>query len=233
MKIKKMYQGTVPENKILNTYSDSQTDVYSCDAINKNTKGLKYYINLDDGTDLNDIIDCGTYRSTSTAHTSTMTNVPNGVTGGFTMYVSSYTSTSSNNQYRRQEIIQSSNTYIRHTSNGGSTWTAWRCSDNVYSTTEQMIGTYLSQPLYRKVYTSLNFGTLSGSWKTFTTAPSNLETLVNIYGTDTSNNRPYPRYEGSDYYILFDINGGNIRVKGEGYDNASLNLVVEYTKTTD
>lgn len=34
MKIKKMYQGTVPENKILNTKSDSQTDVYSCDYIN-------------------------------------------------------------------------------------------------------------------------------------------------------------------------------------------------------
>ena len=36
MRIKKMYQGTVPENKILNTYSDSQTDVYSSDYINKN-----------------------------------------------------------------------------------------------------------------------------------------------------------------------------------------------------
>lgn len=35
MKIKKMYQGTAPENKILNTHSNSQTDVYSCDYINK------------------------------------------------------------------------------------------------------------------------------------------------------------------------------------------------------
>lgn len=35
MKIKKMFQGTVPENKILNTHSDSQTDVYACDYINK------------------------------------------------------------------------------------------------------------------------------------------------------------------------------------------------------
>lgn len=35
MKIKKMYQGVVPENKILNTYSNSQTDVYSCDYSNK------------------------------------------------------------------------------------------------------------------------------------------------------------------------------------------------------
>ena len=35
MKIKKMYQGTAPENKILNTQSNSQTDVYSCDYVNK------------------------------------------------------------------------------------------------------------------------------------------------------------------------------------------------------
>ena len=34
MKIKKMYQGTIPENKIMNTKSDSKTDVYSCDYLN-------------------------------------------------------------------------------------------------------------------------------------------------------------------------------------------------------
>lgn len=34
MKIKKVYQGSVPENKILNTHSNSQTDTYSCDYIN-------------------------------------------------------------------------------------------------------------------------------------------------------------------------------------------------------
>lgn len=34
MKIKKMYQGTVPENKILDTYSNSATDTYSCNYVN-------------------------------------------------------------------------------------------------------------------------------------------------------------------------------------------------------
>lgn len=34
MKIKKMYQGTVPENKILDTYSTSATDTYSCNYVN-------------------------------------------------------------------------------------------------------------------------------------------------------------------------------------------------------
>lgn len=36
MKIKKTFQGSIPENKIVNTQSDSQTDTYSCDYINNN-----------------------------------------------------------------------------------------------------------------------------------------------------------------------------------------------------
>lgn len=35
MKIQKTFQGSVPENKILNTDSNSQTDTYSCDYIKK------------------------------------------------------------------------------------------------------------------------------------------------------------------------------------------------------
>ena len=34
MRIKKMFQGQLPENKIVNTKSNSQTDTYSCDYIN-------------------------------------------------------------------------------------------------------------------------------------------------------------------------------------------------------
>lgn len=35
MKIKKTFQGTVPENKILNSDSSSETDTYSCKYINE------------------------------------------------------------------------------------------------------------------------------------------------------------------------------------------------------
>lgn len=35
MKIRKAFQGTIPENKILDTYSESKTDTYSCNQINK------------------------------------------------------------------------------------------------------------------------------------------------------------------------------------------------------
>ena len=38
MKIRKAFQGTVPENKILDTYSTSQTDTYSCNYVNNKTK---------------------------------------------------------------------------------------------------------------------------------------------------------------------------------------------------
>lgn len=34
MKIRKAFQGTIPENKILDTYSTSQTDTYSCNYVN-------------------------------------------------------------------------------------------------------------------------------------------------------------------------------------------------------
>lgn len=38
MKIKKQFQGVIPENKILNTESTSQTDTYSCEYINEQVK---------------------------------------------------------------------------------------------------------------------------------------------------------------------------------------------------
>lgn len=34
MKIQKKFQGTIPENKIMDTYSSSNTDTYSCNYIN-------------------------------------------------------------------------------------------------------------------------------------------------------------------------------------------------------
>lgn len=40
MKIKKTFQGVIPENKILNAESTSQTDTYSCDYINEKAKEI-------------------------------------------------------------------------------------------------------------------------------------------------------------------------------------------------
>ena len=48
MKIKKIYQGSIPENKILNAHSTSQTDTYSCEKINEMTE--RETITNDNGT---------------------------------------------------------------------------------------------------------------------------------------------------------------------------------------
>lgn len=40
MKIKKTFQGSIPENKILNSNSTSQTDTYSCEKINEMTEDV-------------------------------------------------------------------------------------------------------------------------------------------------------------------------------------------------
>lgn len=73
MKIIKKYQGTVPDNKILNIYSNSQTDTYSCDYMNNtidplkelnvkakvlfyNDSGVKGQIDLNDNTSNYDFI---------------------------------------------------------------------------------------------------------------------------------------------------------------------------------
>lgn len=45
MKIKKTYQGELPENKIVNTESTSQTDTYSCEYINQLQENTEDAIN--------------------------------------------------------------------------------------------------------------------------------------------------------------------------------------------
>ena len=50
MKIKKKFQGTIPENKILDTPSSSKTDTYSCNMINqKFTQGIEEFEGMWDG----------------------------------------------------------------------------------------------------------------------------------------------------------------------------------------
>lgn len=79
-----------------------------------------------EGTDLNSIIEIGTYKSTQTSVTSTLKNVPSDWTGGFILYVISYTSSYTGTVYRQQEIHAGGYIWIRYTGSGGSTWSAWR-----------------------------------------------------------------------------------------------------------
>ena len=45
MKIKKMYQGTAPENKIVGTYTESNSDAYTCNYSNGNFNKKIVYSN--------------------------------------------------------------------------------------------------------------------------------------------------------------------------------------------
>lgn len=95
MRIKKIYQGELPENKILNVQSESSTDTYSCDYINNLGVG---------GGDALDELPIGSVIRYDGE------DIPEGW----------------------EEVEDNSN--------------------NVYSTEEQMIGTYLGKPLYRRVF---------------------------------------------------------------------------------
>ena len=95
------------------------------DYIDRNTRRMYEYVEIPDNTNINTYVQTGTYKSLTSAHSATMSGIPSEINGGFTLYVTTYTSTSSSTTYRRQEIIQGNNTYIRTTSNGGSTWGSW------------------------------------------------------------------------------------------------------------
>lgn len=95
------------------------------DYIKANTRKMEDYTVIPDNANINTYVQTGTYRSETQAHSNTMTGIPSEINGGFTLYVTSYTSTSSSTTYRRQELVFGNNTYIRTTSNGGSTWGSW------------------------------------------------------------------------------------------------------------
>ncbi len=90
-----------------------------------NIRQTKYFTQLAEGTDLNAIVEEGTYRSIQASHTHTMKNVPSGLDGGFTLHVLNWTTTESNEQHRRQELIYGRMTYFRRTIDAGATWSEW------------------------------------------------------------------------------------------------------------
>ena len=45
MRIKKTFQGNLPENTVVNTQSDSQTNAYSCEYVNDHFGGVVLYNN--------------------------------------------------------------------------------------------------------------------------------------------------------------------------------------------
>ena len=94
-------------------------------ATRNNVRQTRHYIQLATNTNLNNVVEFGTYRSLQQADTNTMSNVPSDINGGFTMHVVPWTASVTNTTYIRQEIIYNRWTYIRASLDKGATWSAW------------------------------------------------------------------------------------------------------------
>lgn len=84
---------------------------------------------LPDGTDLNTIVQPGTYRSRGTTQTSTMKNVPASQTSGFELVVFNRAGANyfdgSTPECMTQEIKRDSRIFTRYTWDYGETWSDW------------------------------------------------------------------------------------------------------------
>lgn len=43
MQLRKVFQGEIPENKIMNSYTESNTDAYSCDYVNEKLNAIELF----------------------------------------------------------------------------------------------------------------------------------------------------------------------------------------------
>lgn len=105
--------------------------------------------------------------------------------------------------------------------------------EHTYSTTEKVIGKWINgKNIYRKVYSNIVVGTLtSDGWTDWFDIPENADYIIDMRGTD--NNITYPRYEQNSYWLTFRVSNGKIQKRGVGYDDKTIEFIVEYTKTTD
>lgn len=104
----------------------------------------------------------------------------------------------------------------------------------VYSTSEQRIGTWLGKPLYRKV---LNLTTPDVTvFKRVSYEISDIETVVREDTYMIHNNKKYriPYYEDSSYYCIGVFgNDGIYLYNSSSFLNKPIIIILEYTKTTD
>ena len=101
--------------------------------------------------------------------------------------------------------------------------------NEIYSTTETKIGTWINgKPIYRKVFTGLNYGSTENSWTNTGATISNCEyiidgTAIRTLATDITVAKQ----------INFKLSGNNIQYwTNERFEFCSI-IVLKYTKTTD
>lgn len=170
-----------------------------------NVSQTKYYTQLAENTNLNNITTYGTYRSVKQADTSTMSNVPAGINGGFTLHVVPWTSNSTDTIYVRQEIVYSRWTYIRASNNKGSTWSAW----NTLANLEDL---YPVGAVYCSSTNTNPASKLGGTWSLIGKG------FASSYSTDSPIFTPYANPEDNTSNIILSSayvmrNDSNIRIR--------------------
>ncbi len=111
-------------------------------------------------------------------------------------------------------------------------------ADDVYTETEQLVGSYLGKPLYKKTKVIPSASYANGSENLFTMGLSNVETVVKIEGTTfragyfCSITEPHAStHMVNTYYTPAD---DKLRVHFVlGYANCTIRATIYYTKTTD
>jgi len=109
-----------------------------------------------------------------------------------------------------------------------------------YSETEQIIGTYNGKPLYRKCWYNLTTPSADDTALALFTFEHNIVNLRGIMYDKVQIPFSYMQTQSSSVSVLsyanlyYGSNGYiNCIIKGEGYRNKKLDVIIEYTKTTD
>ena len=106
--------------------------------------------------------------------------------------------------------------------------------NQIYSTDETIIGTWVNgKPLYRKIVkASVN----QGNHEVYDVSDMNLDEIINMRGTisqSVGSFVPIPYYtNSSDFTIVFYPKSSNY-IKVNTSTNGIVNIILEYTKTTD
>lgn len=136
------------------------------------------------------------------------------------------------NESRVSELWAKIKEYVDDAAGGGS-------SEEIYTTEEIRIGTYLGKPLYRKVYADLMLPSVGGT-QTLFTVPNDLDEMIDIRGRSWQDGVymiPLPwtsfnAYGVSLHYVVADRTIVT-NVAWSEWRGKPAEITLEYTKTTD
>lgn len=222
--IVKAFQLMPNQSYVSTVEQDSDINTYSCNYINDNIDTS--YIDVYNG-DFNSLVASNANKIMNYCiKTDSLDNRPCPYWGWLSSYFMSDVT-------MKQIFISDVNTiYIRQKLNGN--WLPWRSiGEDIYSTEEQVVGTWMGKPLYRK--------TISFPVPNNTTAdnPHNIPNVDTIWIDNScsyfqDNYGTSSRYLVSDYDWHTHVNRTNVVVEA-GSDRSYATMVVTllYTKTTD